>query len=370
MPVSQRRLYQSAAVFVGPTPCTGQHFSSGNSGINLVKQLPQIQSFAVNANVPRTDVNVLGKLAREDQIIIEPPRISTDISWLLVDGKAEATLGFAASGGATIISGLLDGTQDDKNYFILLTPEGTDAINNQNSGINTILALGNGYVSNYSVNIAVGQLPRASLTIESLGIQTFTGTWNQPIPAVNINNGQNVTGWNFSLPIAASMTGANQQMALRPGDVSLIASTGLGFGTDLSGTYQAHVQSVNIAIPLTREVLNQLGSPFGYARKITPPINSTMTVEALVTDLQSSNLASIFCNDVFFNLGVQLRIPNCQGTGSNAITFSFLKAKLSDQTYDLSIGPNMTTRLSFTNQLAGVGGDISQGVQMSGSYNS
>ena len=364
-----RQIYQVAALFAGPSPASGDHFSSGNSGVNLIKQIPRVQSLSVDTNVTRQDVNQMGSLAAVDRIILEPPTASLDFSYLLLDGKAESILGFAASGESTFISGLIDKTQDEKNYFIQISKEGFDAVSSTNSGDNNVIALGNGFISNYSISLAVGQLPTASVTVEASNAVTYTGTYDKAIPSVNPENGQRIEGKTFTLPVAEAYTGVNIQSALRPGDIEFSLPRNAGFGSYLSGLGGVHIQSVNIALPLSREAINRLGSTFSFAREPQFPINSTMTIEALAADIRASSLDDILCNDTEYDLEIKARIPDCEGTGSRAITLQFNNAKVDSTNYSLDLGSNATTSFTFSNQIAGISTDPTQGFNFSGSYN-
>lgn len=363
-----RQIYQSAALFASPSPATGYMLTGNVSfGGQLLTQVPRVQSVGLSFNVPRTDVNQFGQLAAIDRIILEPPTSSLDFTYLVLDGKAEDVLGFEAKGGSTFISGLISKAEDEKNYFILITPEGVDAIGSQGSGVNNVISLGNGFISNYTLSLAVGQLPQASVTVEGLNVKFDTGTYAKTSPAVNPENGLPLTSIIFTLPTAEAYTGANIVSALRPGDVVLEFPANAGLGNILSGAGSVHVQSVNFAVPLSREPINRLGSPFSFARETTFPINSTLSIEALAADLRASNLADILCNDQSYNFKVRVRKPDCQGTGAEALVLDFKNAKLESQDYNLDIGGNATTTLTFTSQIAGVG-DNSNGFYLSGSY--
>ena len=362
-----RVIFPAAALFAGPAGSTGQHFSSGASGTNLINQIPRAQSASLNFDVTLTDVNQLGQLAALDRLILESPTVSMDISWLLVDGKAESTLGFQAKGQATFISGQLDKTNDDRNYFILIAPEGADAIGNTQTGLQNVISVGNGFVSNYTLNLAVGQLPTASLTIEGLNVKVDTGSFNKTLPAVNPLNGRPITAWNFTIPTATAYTGAGIVSALRPGDIVLEFPANAGIGNILSGAGSVNIQSVNFSLPLSRETLNRLGSPFAFSRELAVPIQSTMTIEALQADLRESNLSDLLCNNQSYNFRVRLKKPDCEGTGANAIVLDYKNAKLQSQAFGVDIGGAATTSLTFQNQLAGLG-DVTNGFFFSGDY--
>jgi hypothetical protein len=364
-----RTIYQSALLYVGPTgfnSATGQHFSSGNSGTNWVSQLVRVQNVGASFSIARQDVQQIGQLARIDNIIVEPPTVSADFSYYLTNGLNESLLGFSAKGGVNMISGLITKQTDEKNYFLLVSPEGTDAVGNTSTSNHFVYGIGNGFMSNYSLEAAVGGLPTASVSIEGLNLRTYTGSANKEIPAVNPVNGRSITGRNFTLPQGVAGTGAGIPSALRPGDIDFSIGNA-GQGILLSGEGSSHIQSFNISVPLSREPLNRLGTTFAFAREIQFPVTVTTTINALVADLVESNLADVLCNDQEYNFAVTMRNPDCAGTGAAAIRLDIKRAKLESQNYSLSIGPAQTVDLTFTSQLGGPE-DQTAGFFFSGSY--
>lgn len=362
-----RVIYSAAALYAGPTPCTGQHFTSGNSGVNLINQIPRVQNVSLNFDIPRQDVNQIGQLAAIDRIIVSPPTVGASFSWYLLDGKAESLLGFAAKGQSTFISGQLDKSQDEKNYFILLASEGADAVGDTNTGTQNVIGIGNGYLSNYSLELAVGQLPRASLSIEGLNVKIDTGNMLNTVPSVNPLNGQKITGSKYVLPTAVAYTGANIASALRPGDIELQLAPNAAIGNILSGAGSVNIQSLNFSLPLSRETLNRLGTPFAFSRELQLPIQSTMTISALSADLRASNLADVLCQDNSYSFKVVCKLPDCAGTGASAVTLDYKNAKLQSQDFSLDIGGAMTVNMVFQSQLAGIN-DYSNGFYLSGNY--
>lgn len=372
-----RNIFNTNGVAVSASPATGYMFSSGNtnpplSGANLLTFLPRVQSVSIAANVPRQDVNQYGQLTRLDSLIVSAPTFTMNIDYLLVDGFAENLLGFAALGQQSFISGLIDGTQSEKNYFLPIAPEGTDLIGSTlplSNGVN-VVAIGNGVVSNYSVNLAVGQIPRASVTIEGTNQQSYTGSVAQASPAIDPNTALPVVGPLFSMPQMSGYTGALVTNALRPGDIVLSFPRTDGLGDYLSGVGQLHPQSVSISVPIALDQILQLGNPYPIAKKIRFPVNCTLSIDALAADVAVANVATLFCTDTPVNLVVQLNDPSCTRTGPAAMTYWFNQAKLISRDFTSSIGQNSTVRLTYTNQIGGISaGYLGQGLVVSGIYN-
>ncbi len=370
-----RQIYNTLGVAVGPSPATGAMFASGVtnpvSGANLISYIPRVQSISLAANIPREDVNQMGQVTRLDSLIVSSPSFTANVTYLLVDGYAESIMGFAASGQQSFVSGLIDGTQSEKNYFFPVAPEGVDLIGLQSANASNvkIVALGNGVVSNYTMNLAVGQIPTASVTIEGTNQQSYTGSVLQLSPAIDPTTALPVTGPVFTLPTMSGYTGAGIVSALRPGDISLSFPRWDGLGDYTAGVGQIHPQSVNISVPIAIDPIFQLGNPYPIAKKIRFPVNCTMTVDALVGDITTGSAASLFCSDTPSNFSVTLNDPSCTRTGPAGIVVQFNQAKLISRDYSSAIGQNSTVRLTYTNQLQGLSSNyLGRGILWSGSY--
>jgi len=363
MATRKRVIYQSEAVYVGPSPATGFNFTSGNSGDNLISQLHRVQSANYSFNVSRQDINQYGQLAAIDRVILQAPTVALDFSYYLTNGVNEKRLGLNIDGALSAISGLLNGTQDEKNYYISTSPEGTDNVG-ANAAAREVFAIGNGFLSNYSIEAAVGGLPTASVSVEALNIKVDPTAAGNPTPAVNPEDGLAIAGVNYSLPVAVAGV-PGQISALRPGDITVDVQT--PFGAKVSGEGKAHFQNVSIQVPLSREPLERLGSKFAFSREIQYPLTVTFNATANLADLQSGNLSNILCNDENYDLQLTLREPSCSGVGPIAMIYQLKGAKLDSQSFSSSIGSNKSVDLTWSAQIGGPQ-DTTKGLFISGSY--
>ncbi len=133
-----RIIYQSKDIFVSPT-----------GGANAV-QLYRIQSFSTNTEVARRDVNEFGKLAALDRIITEQPNVSAEMSYFLMDGQNEKSLGLVIDGVTNCISGILanEANMSQKNIYAITVPEGSDAHGiDPNTAGNISVGIGNAFLT-------------------------------------------------------------------------------------------------------------------------------------------------------------------------------------------------------------------------------
>lgn len=370
----KRVIYNTKGVAVGPSPANSFHISLNGTGLgvpsgqwdNEISQLYRIQNSSWGFSVTRQDVNQFGNLAAIDRIILESPTVNLDFSYFLTNGYNEKKLGLNIDGTVSAISGLLTNVTDEKNYFIITTPEGQDAINYTDRNTMECFAIGNGFLANYSVEASVGGFPTATVTVEGLNIKADIGGSGKTIPAVNPEDGTVISDKEYVLPLLVNSSG--MPSALRPGDISFELET--PFGAKMPGEFSsgtAHIQSFNLSAPISREPLQRLGSKFAFSREITFPVAVTMNITANMADLKSGNLADILCNDQDYNLKVTMKEPSCTGNAPIAMVFELRGAKLDSQNFSSSIGSNETVDLVYSAQISGPG-DVLKGLFISGSY--
>lgn len=357
-----RVIYQSEALYVadGTLIPTATHANS------TVKQLHRVQSANYGFTINRQDVNQFGNLARIDQISIEAPTVNLDFSYYLHTGNNESTLGFTvgtSSSTSSFISGLIDagnatnniGIVSGRNFHILTTADGNDANGSatgvyQNFTTARTIGIGNGYVTNYSVEAAVGALPTVSVTCEGLNVNVVSGS-SGIVPGINIEAGTASTNL-FQLP--APVSGDVGVSALRPGDVSVYVVDGVvtEMPTGVEGSpfnnTAAHIQNVSIEIPIGRSTLERLGSRFGFTKVIDFPVEVTVNMSAIVADLKSSGaISSLLDNDTTKTLGFSFKLPGA----SDRIIYEIRGAKLVSENFSSSIGDNKSVDLTFTTQI-------------------
>jgi hypothetical protein len=404
-----RVIYQSQALFIAPT-ATGAQIATGASlptttntnlsgpkdisdvgtGISLLKKLDRVQSCNFNFTINRQDINEFGKLARLDSIVMESPTVGLDFSYYVTDGLNERLLGFNIEDAQTsndpnvvdncqAISGLIADLEGN-NYYILTVQEGEDVAGSATSlppaNSNTVVGIGNGFISEYSFEAAVGAIPTATVTVEGFNIKADAGTGNadggitgaspaidiSTSPATKLSSVKN----NYKLT-GVYNTGNSSVTALRPGDIvlSLPSDADTDGFSDINGANSAHIQSFSFTLPLTRTVLQRLGNTFGFARVIDVPINMDITINAIVSELTTKNIFDNLCTANKRSMNILLK--DCNGT--DKIKFTISGAIFQSETYSQNLGDNQTVDLTYTVQIGGAN-DTENGLFMSGSYTS
>lgn len=322
--------------------------TGANSGANLIQQFQRIQTVSDSFNISRTDINQLGQLAAVSREIINAPTVSLEGSYYLADFSNERKLGLYVSGDQSALTNLLNKTQDEKNYFIAVAPQGQDQIGW--TGQSQVFQVTNGFLSSYSAEGAVGGVPTANFTIQGLNWATSTGSIRQDVKAVDQSNGQIITGRLYTLPVGVSGL-TNTVSALRPSDITVsIGSASLGLlASDIK------LQSFNVSFDLNRQDLQKLGTRFAYSKEIQFPVTCSASVTAYYGDLSADTLSNILCNDVPYNITVQMADPSCTGGGLIACQYQMLGMKIDSQSFAAQgVGDLASTvTINYSTQLGG-----------------
>lgn len=341
----KRVIYQSEALFTGPT------------GSNSLTQLSRVQTANYGFDITRQDVNQYGQLAAIDRIILEQPTVNLDFSYYANSGQNEQALGFALSNTQGALANILSGGKDINNYYIYVSPEGTDAnIDTSTTGVGgangRVIGIGNAGLTSYSIEAAVGGFPTVTVNAEGLNMKFYPATTGFT-PDVNPQYGTANSSTAFGIPTPNTGDGYT---ALRPGDITFAIS---GLGVNAS---DLKIQSFTLSTDIGRDPIQQLGSKFAFSREITFPVTVTASIEAVIGDIGGSDnlgnaLTDIVCDDsksydLTFNLGVPS--ANCDASYTPyALKYTLKGAKLDSQSFSSAIGDNKSVTMDFSAQIGG-----------------
>ncbi len=368
-----RVIYQSEGLFVS------SGISATGTGAHL--QLKRVQSANYSFEITRQDVNQFGQLARIDALVLQSPTVSLDLSYYLADGFNERALGFAVQtgaigGGVNFASGQMV-SSEGRNFYIVTSAEGIDLNFDTATGVTAtsglsgkgVIGIGNGFITDYTLNAAVGDLPTVSVSIEGLGFNAATysalpNVTGVPSPAINPESGISV-GLTVQLPAPGTGDGVT---ALRPGDITLNFGGFTGTGgtptsnVDMTGAGSINIQSVSLSLPMSRTPIERLGSRFAFARVTDFPVTATMSVNALVNEVQARNLASMIDDGNERDITLTIKKP---GLTEEAVRYVFKAARLDSESYSSDIGSNKSVDITFSTQIGGPNDSV-HGIFVSG----
>ena len=390
-------------ITMGSTPGTLEDPDMPSGHGTVIQQLKRVQTVNYGFTVNRTDVNQFGHLSRLDSIVIDSPTVNLDFSYFLLDGWNERQLEFNTDGQTNSLSGALSPElyQAGNNFFLLTVPEARDAVKGDKNvskegspRSKSVISIGNGFLTDYSVELAVGSIPTVSCTVEGMNIQSELDQTGLNLPSVDMVDGSKMSdAWTFdangekvsydggctglfSLPDSKSgYTGCEDVAALRPADIWIdVKGQGL-MSKQVSGDINnsqlgtAHIQSASINIPMARTTLQRLGSTFGFSKALDVPVTTTLNVSAILSELEEGNLMDLLCECAETDITISIHDPECAAcemkTGAPAMRFIFKGARLDSENFSASIGDNKTVDLAFSVQ-AGGADDMHRGLYISG----
>jgi hypothetical protein len=330
---------------------------------------------------------------RINSIVISTPATHTNVSVNVgiggtSDGKTfSPTLennypeGTASVINVTCLSGILTKVTDDKNMFVRTVAQGNDVTVATTGTLDqAIIAFGNVVMNNYATNGAVGDFPTVTVGNEARNISFHTGANNfkssaagqrYQLPSLD-SNGSRVNG-TFSLPDFNDTSDlTNNVSVFKPGSIVLDLSQYAlsGFGIDTSSA-SLNAQSYSLSIAMQRDSLKKLGNTFEFSKEITFPINYSLSVDVLVSDLVVGNLLTMVTGkDVSFDVSISHIKPGTENSSLGRITGARYTAKstlLESMSFSSSIGANKTATLTFGGQMSSPQ-DTTKGILMHGDY--
>ena len=296
----------------------------------------------------------------------------------LVNNYPEGT---ASVINVTCLSGILTKVTDDKNMFVRTVAQGNDVTVATTGTLDqAIIAFGNVVMNNYATNGAVGDFPTVTVGNEARNISFHTGANNfkssaagqrYQLPSLD-SNGSRVNG-TFSLPDFNDTSDlTNNVSVFKPGSIVLDLSQYAlsGFGIDTSSA-SLNAQSYSLSIAMQRDSLKKLGNTFEFSKEITFPINYSLSVDVLVSDLVVGNLLTMVTGkDVSFDVSISHIKPGTENSSLGRITGAKYTAKstlLESMSFSSSIGANKTATLTFGGQMSSPQ-DATKGILMHGDY--
>jgi hypothetical protein len=375
-----RILSQSKAVYVTTTGVLAGPGSTP-SGVQAT-QLHRVDNFSWEVDIAgaRQDIREFGQLARIGTLVNSDLNATCSLGYLLTDGENEHHLGFEIKDSITgnfvsknqAISGFL--TEHplfrERNLFVVVVPEGQDANAPAAWSDRTqhdVIGFGNAFITDYSVELADGEIPRADVSFEANNLVFYTGISSGLYnPSINTSQGGQIDSGKVALPIAS--TGNSEVDVLRPGQIELDFQSATRLGIGGANLATIHPQSVSISIPLAREPLSELGSDLPYSRPLTFPIDATLSVSLRASEFQDGQIAGLItgCGGQE-KRKILVKLNDRCNPNKVRLAYQFEEAVLDSQSSSQDLDGNETIDLQFSTQIAGAT-TTTAGVFMTGSY--
>jgi hypothetical protein len=381
--------YEMLMMLVGPS-------GAADHSINPTgfAKLDFIQSYDFSFSVDRAALKQLGTGSFATRQTQFAPDVNFNFEYYLTDGWNENFIGLNVSSGAYANPfNQIFNVNSDRNFYVLISPDNGDDANSfktQSTGNNSefdnfnILGVGNSYISNFEISIAVNQLAKvntsflaANARIERMNSNEF-GINYLYSPAVFTTGTGFIASNDASLYVSTGVI-KNSIAYFRDRDYSnlykaefnggcpysactitstAISGSGITFGLDFE-----NFQSMTISVPFERKSLYGFGSNHPLYRKIQEPVVGTFNLDSLVDSFQRQNLVTVFSNEDRTVSGYNFDIMFSNITGKNKFGVKIQNARLDSYSIGSSIGDRSIISTSWSFEI-----NDSTGILFSGSY--
>lgn len=413
-----RVLYNSQAVYIGPSPASGYHFindggQTNNSieysptNYNLIKRINGVTNFDYNITIPREEFKQLGKSKIADNTIINSPTVEVNFEYYLNGITNEARMGwnvnhqykdYFRSGQLVypdnfsnfIFSGLntFDTNQpasaspfwpgdnrSSKNIFLSLAyKENEDQVDKPETGVNpgikqtNTICFGDGYMSSYDTSCSVGETPKAKVGFTCDNIIFYTGNSGLGIPSINPKTRENFDNIKFVLPNEKIVQDIS---IILPGDITIdIQQTGNATSLSMDNITEfgvqfndIKIQNYSIGIKFDRENMNSIGYKAPASRRINFPVPINFSLSTIVGEESTANLADQIKKDDKYNITLRMKD---RFTKQDLVRYDFRKAAL--QSYDYSSSIQQERRLNMTFKINATPDDLTEAFFVSGQF--
>ena len=205
-------------------------------------------------------------------------------------------------------------TNEDQNFYVLMHPDqGEDHIQGDDSYANVtgdVICLGNSFLTNYSVNFAVGSIPFVSTSYKCSNIKVISGAVDEITnPAINLEEGDQIGAGIVTLA-DSSIEGLHNTTPINRFDPPLCAPSDVHVtlenleigGIPIDDT--PSVQNLSMDIPVDRVDLHGLGSNYPYGRPVHYPITSSLSMSLLASEFINGQLTSLMSAEATYDFDV------------------------------------------------------------------
>ena len=340
---------------------TLEAFTTSNIDMNLYSF---VQASTFDVTLSRQNIPQLGSQEFVSTDLPYQPDVNLEIAYMPEPRLFnESIVFFSKKRGAREAPSVLSGKSEvNTNFYFLNEPnEGTDALplipefgDTVNLSGWEAMAFGNCYLTNYSLNYAVGALPIVSnsMICSNMRFQQVTGTSMESV-AINLQSGNShqVGAQEFIFD-----DGVKNPSILNPSNTgSIVTFQNLQVGGQPLGGIHC-LQSISLNLALNRVSSYGLGSDYAYNRELQLPAQGSVTTSSLVSGFDYGKnsltgfLSGVVNNESGYNLEFVLG-----GTGG-WVGYTVEDAKLDSYTYSTAVNEVMTFDASFSFNVTEKGG--------------
>ena len=368
--MKDRVSYESQVLYVGPTQ-TGTFGSQVLTGITPT-QLHHVNRLESTLDTSTEVVYQYGSLDPVGTVRGGVMESTLEFEYHLADAQNEKWLGFDISSlDVPAASGMLQGINDEQNFYILTTKRG-DAVTTastpeflEQEDI-SVSAFGNAVIENYYIRASLETIPSAVVSVNASNFSYASGASGILSPAITGSGCKSQETVIVPAPRATQL----EVDALRPAYINMYFSSGnLPYGgvalpTGASRTDRISPCSLSdftLNLQLPRRINQRLGSYYPISKPIKYPAQVLFSCSAKTKDIVSGNLMDFICSS---GQDITIEMDNPYTENSN-IALKIKNAYLDSHISQHDLLTNEFINLNFVSPLGSASGD-SRGLFLSG----
>jgi len=364
---TNRITYGQSAIAVSQPPANSDN-TAGSDGNPFLTGLTRVQSAEIDFTFARHRFKQLGTADYVGQTQTKNADIGFGFNYLYSNGANEAIMGLNVNSSSGAALKYVIKENQDRNYYILM---GTGENQTPNKVTNfknefNVMALGNVFLSNYSLSAKVGSPVEVSTSLSAYNIvmsQYNDSTNGETIPAIDTTKtgpAEPINNKRYKLTSEVFQNTSNRDgnilAAFAAGDIQLILDNVREPGLEFTGSNpvrSAAIDSVEIGFGVERTDLYGFGSMYPYGRRAILPVLGNLSFSALAAEFTSGSLNEFISGVNNYNFTFNLK-DHC--SGQTGLQMEVQNAQMDSQGLQQSIGGNASISASFSFSMSDVSG--------------
>lgn len=324
--------------------------------------LIRVQSMDYGFTHQALDIKAIGSdrlVTRDGQSpVVRAPDVNCGIQYLFAEGQNEIGAGLHIGKDGSVLKNFFESTTtDDINILVVASSEdnhkdlnflvGESDFENYN-----VIGIGNAYLTSYSYEAAVGQLPTSSLSYagSNMKYDVYSSSARPTLPAIkpginNVESSEQVYLHHSQLrDVSHDREGDGhvfdehyipEVSTTKPGDIKVtITKKSGGRGGAKLDQIHAAIQNISIQLPIERQDIFGMGSNYVFNRKLKLPIIGQLSLDMVVRGYEPDEVDSFLTKADVYDLvvthPVAQRILGDQGSTYIADYYYYIAVEKND----------------------------------------
>lgn len=324
--------------------------------------LIRVQSMDYGFTHQALDIKAIGSdrlVTRDGQSpVVRAPDVNCGIQYLFAEGQNEIGAGLHIGKDGSVLKNFFESTTtDDINILVVASSEdnhkdlnflvGESDFENYN-----VIGIGNAYLTSYSYEAAVGQLPTSSLSYagSNMKYDVYSSSARPTLPAIkpginNVESSEQVYLHHSQLrDVSHDREGDDhvfdehyipEVSTTKPGDIKVtITKKSGGRGGAKLDQIHAAIQNISIQLPIERQDIFGMGSNYVFNRKLKLPIIGQLSLDMVVRGYEPDEVDSFLTKADVYDLvvthPVAQRILGDQGSTYIADYYYYIAVEKND----------------------------------------